>query len=127
MLIAIPKRWFSWDFDVNDGAQTVAEIDVSRWREKGVLRVQGADYRVYREGLMSGDFILESAGSVLARAEKPSALRRAFIIKYADTHYTLQAESAFRRASELLRGGRKIGALSPKGMFTRRATVDLAG
>jgi len=125
MLIAVQKRWLSWDFAVNDGPRTVAEIDVSWWREQGVLRVQGADYRVYREGWMRGDFLLESAGSVLARAEKPSAFRRAFTIKYADTHYTLQAESAFRRAFELLSGGIKIGSVSPQGIFTRRALVDL--
>ncbi len=106
MLKAIPKRWFAWDFTIIEGSssQALAEIDVSWWREKGVLTVQGTSYRVYREGLVSGAFILESAASVLARAEKPSALRRSFIIEHSGTQYTLCAKSVFRRAFLLLTG-----------------------
>ena len=126
MLTAIPKHWFSWDFTVMEGAQPVGDIDVSCWREKGVVTVEGTDYRVYREGLMSGDFILASNDKVLARARKPSAFRRAFTIQYADKQSTRsRAKSAFRRAFELLDRDRKVGSLSPRGVFTRRAAVDL--
>lgn len=124
MLTAIPNRWFSWDFTITDGSQTLAQIDVSWW-EKAVLTVQGTGYRVYREGLWSGDFILESAVSVLARATKPSALRRSFIVEHSGTQYTLCAEAIFRPAFLLLDGSTQIGSLSPEGGFTRRATVDL--
>jgi hypothetical protein len=125
MLIAIPKQWFSWKFTVTDGSQPVAEIDISQWREKGRLTVEGVDYRVYRENMMSGDFILESAGSVVARAQKPSAFHRTFEISHDGDHYTLQAESAFRRTFLLLSGERQIGSLSPERMMSRRAAVDL--
>lgn len=76
MLKAIPKNWFSWDFTVIEDSTPVAEIAVSWWREKGELTVRGSAYRVYREGPMWGAFVLESGGAILARAEKPSALRR---------------------------------------------------
>lgn len=125
MLTAVPQHWFSWDFTVMEGSLAVAEIDVSWWREKGILTVQGVDYRVYREGLMSGAFILESSGSVLARAEKPSAFRRSFIIDHGDRQYMLRATSAFGRTFLLLYGNREIGSLSPEGVFTRRTSVDL--
>lgn len=125
MLTAVPKHWFSWDFTVTEGSQTVAEIDISWWREKGALTVQGVDYRVYREGMMSGDFILESAGSTLARAQKPSAFHRSFAIDHEGRRYILRAESVFRRTFLLLDGDRKIGSLSPEGIFTRRTKVDL--
>ena len=125
MLTAAPKQWFSWDFTVAEGPQTVADIEISRWREKGVLTVQGVDYRVYREGMMSGDFILESAGSVLARAQKPSAFHRSFEIKHEGRLYTLRAKSVFGRTFLLLAGEKEIGSLSPDGMMTRRAKVDL--
>jgi hypothetical protein len=125
MLTATPVRWFSWDFVITEGTQTIAAIDVSWWREAGELAVQGRSYRVYRERLMSGAFILASAGSVLARAEKPSAFRRAFIIEHAGRRYTLRARSPFQRAFELLDGSRLVGAISPEGIFTRRARVDL--
>ncbi len=124
MLTAVPKQWFSWDFTVTDGSQAVAEIDISWWREKGVLTVHGVDYRVYREGMMSGDFILESAGSVLARAEKPSAFHRSFTMNHGGRKYTLRAKGVLRRTFLLLDGDREIGSVSPEGVFTRRATVD---
>jgi len=123
MLKVIPKSWFSWDFNIMDGSRAVADIDVSWWREKGMLTVDGIDYMVYREGLMSGTYILDLGGTVLARAEKPNAFHRAFLIEYAGKQYTLQAKSAFRREFLLLDGDREIGTLSPKGVFTRRATV----
>jgi hypothetical protein len=125
MLRAIPKGWLSWDFVVKQGSQTLAEIDVSWWREQGELAVRGRTYKVFREGLMSGAFVLESAGSVLARAEKPSAFRRSFAIEHAGRQYTLRSKSAFGRAFELLDGPRAIGSISPEWIFSRRASADL--
>ena len=125
MLTAVPKSWFSWDFTVMDGTRAVGDIDVSCWREKGVITVEGADYRVYREGLMTGDFILASDDKVLVRAKKPSAFRRAFIVEYAGKQYTLRPTSAWGRAFALLDGDRVVGMLSPRGIFTRRAAIEL--
>jgi hypothetical protein len=125
MLKAIPKRWFSWDFTVTEGSQPIADIDVSCWTEKGLLTIEGTTYKVYQEGLLSGAFILESAGLVLARAKKPSAFRPSFIIEHVGKQYTLRAKSVFRREYLLLDGPREIGSLSPEGFFTRRVRVDL--
>ena len=114
MLTATPKTWYSWDFAVarhdpwaearalrSDSAPTVAHIDVSAWREKGVLNVEGINYRVYRESAM-GDFVLTRDGAVLARATKPSAFHRSFTLDYDGKQYTLCAKAAFRRAFALL-------------------------
>lgn len=125
MMTAVPRRWFSWDFTVNDGPRSVATIDVSWWREHGTLTVAGVDHRVYRERMLSGDFILEAAGSVVARARKPSAFRRAFAIEHSGRRYSLQAASVLRRRMVLLEGDRNVGSLSPQSVFTRRADVDL--
>ncbi len=125
MLTATPKHWFSWDFVVLEGSQAVAEIDISWWRERGVLTVSGVDYHVYRQGVMSGDFILERGGLALARAEKPSAFHRSFIVEHQAKRYTLRTRSMFRRAFLLLEGEREIGSVCPEGVFTRRATVVL--
>jgi len=108
-----------------DDGRPVADMDLSCWREKGVLSVQGADYRVSRERALSGDFILEHAGSVLARATKPSAFHRSFVLSYNGRRYTLQAKSPFRRAFVLLDGAVEIGSLTPDSAWTRRGTVTL--
>ena len=92
---------------------------------RGYMTVEGLDYQVYREGLMSGDFILASNKTVLARAKKPNAFRRSFTIEHGDKKYTLGAKSAFRRGFILLDGNREVGSLSPQGVFTRQASADL--
>jgi hypothetical protein len=60
LLTTIPKSWFSWDLTVLEDSQPVADIHVSNWRERGKLTLQGKDYKVYREGVMTGAFLLEA-------------------------------------------------------------------
>ena len=74
MLTIIPKAWYSWDFSVLDGDRQLAFMDLSSWREKGILTIDGVEHRVYREGAMSGDFVLERDGTVLARAYQTERL-----------------------------------------------------
>ncbi len=120
-----PSHWYSWNFKIKDARQDLANIDMSWWREKGTLSVAGQSYRVYRENLMSGDFILESGDGVLARAAKPSAVRRAFELSYDGLTYTLRARSAFRRAFVLEQGTREVGSVVPEGALRRRAVLTL--
>jgi len=125
MMQIVPTRWYSWDFSVMEESRPVADIDVGWWREKAVLTIQGRRYGVYREGLVSGAFILESGGTMLARAEKPSAFRRTFLIHHAGREYTLRAKSAFGRRFVLLNRSRQVGSLAPTSVFRRGAAVDL--
>ena len=125
MLQIVPTHWYSWDVTVTDESRPVADIAMSRWREKGTLTIDHTTYRVYRESPMSGAFVLERAGSVLARAEKPSVFRREFVIRHADREYTLRPESLFRRAFVLLDGSRQIGSIAPESAFTRKAAASL--
>lgn len=125
MLKAIPKSWLSWDYSIVDGSKQVADIDLAFFREKGKLTVEGEEYTVYRENLASGDFILDSGNGVLARAEKPSALFRRFTIDHQGRQYTLEAASALSRRFVLLDGSTEIGSITPAGLLTRKASVDL--
>ena len=128
MLRAAPTSWWSQDYKLLEGDTVVAIIDVSCWREAGELNVKGASYRVYREGLMSGAFILEglleTGGQIRARAEKPSALHRSFLVEHGGRQYTLEAESAFLRKFVLAEGGQLRGSVYPESAFTRSAVVD---
>jgi hypothetical protein len=120
-----PRSWYSWDFAVDADGERIADIDVSWWRERGVLTVRGQEYPVYREGMVSGAFVLEKNGSVLARAEKPSAFRRWFHVDHAGTRWTLRAQSALRRSMVVLSGELEVGAMKPDSAFRRSATVTL--
>jgi hypothetical protein len=122
--VAFP-HWYSSDFTVWLASQPVVDGRVSSWRDKGALTISGVRYDVYRDAWMMGAFLLERHGSVIARAEKPSALLRRYVIRHNDREYTLEARSAFRRAFVLLDGSGEIGSIRPTGLFTRGATADL--
>jgi hypothetical protein len=125
MMQIVPMNWFSWDFKVSDESRPMADIALSSWRDKGELVIGGATHWVYREVPLFGDFILESLGGVLARAEETSVFRRAFVIRHAGREYTLRPGSMFRSGFVLLDGSREVGSIVPKGIFTRKAAVDL--
>jgi hypothetical protein len=125
MLEIVPTHWYSWDVTVTDESRTVADIATNWLREQGALTIDGTTYRLYREALLSGAFVLEHAGSVLARAEKPSFFSREFVVYHDGREYTLRPESLFRRAFILMYGQQQIGSIAPKGTFTREAAADL--
>jgi hypothetical protein len=126
MLEIEPVRWFSWDFTVDRGGRRVAELDISWWRERGELVIAGATYAVVREGLISSDFrMTASDGRLVASASKPSILRRRFDVVQAGQTVTLQARSAWSRTLDVLIDGREVGAITPAGAWTRRASADL--
>jgi hypothetical protein len=125
MLTATPRHWFSWNYAVSRQDKHIADIDISWWREKGTLTVDGRNYGVRRERPMSGKFILESDGTAVASAKKPSSLRRRLLIEHAGIEYELKPRDMFTRTFELHAGTEVVGTLSATGMFTRRMNVDL--
>lgn len=122
MLKVIPKAC-SYTFSVTDGTESVAQaVDLSWWGDNGELRVQGATYMARRD---KSSYVLESSASVLARAERPRKWFRELVIEHSGHRYALRAKSAFRRQFLLLEGSTQIGSLSPEGLFTRKAAVEL--
>jgi hypothetical protein len=118
----IPKAW-SYAFSVMDGSERVAQaVDLSFWRDKGELRIQGFIYKARRD---RSSYVLESGTGVIARAERPRRWLRELGIEHSDRRYTLRAKSPFRRQLLLLEGSTQIGSISPDGLFTRKAEVEL--
>ena len=124
-LALLPRRCYSWDFTLVSGDGTQARLDLSSWREKGVVTIGDYDHRVYREGMVSGDFVIERGGQALARATKPSAFRSTIVITHGGRQYTLRKKSVWKRAFVLLEGHKEVGSLSPNSWLTRDATVSL--
>jgi hypothetical protein len=121
----VPKRWYSWDFSVTSGDRTLAVLDVSAWCERAEIVIGDVTHRVFREGAMSGDFVIARGDHELARAAKPSVFRNTFVVHYDGTDYTLRKASVWRRAFVLLEGERQIGSIAPESLWTRRAAADL--
>ena len=125
MIEAVPKGLFSSDFRLCRQDRVLIELDVSSWRERAELAVEGVQYRFYREGLLSGAFLLEREGEALARALKLSAFRNRFELHLAGNIYTLRNLSIWSRRFGLFQGEQQVGSIQPAGVFTRRAVIEL--
>jgi hypothetical protein len=124
MLEAIQRSWFSNDFRLLWRGEPVAELDVSTLRTQAHFEFRGERYRCYRDGLLTGAFLLEQDGSVLARAEKPSMFRSHFTVQLAGRNYLLKKRSRWRRSFVLYESEREVGYLHRSGFFVRRVRVD---
>jgi hypothetical protein len=124
MLRAIPRHWFSSGYELVENDTTVAMVDSSRWREAAKLTIKGSTYGMYRESWMNGAFVLEGDGSILARAEKPSALYRSFQVEHEGREFTLAADSVWTRKFVLSERGVPLGSVYPEHAMTRKAVVD---
>lgn len=125
MLEAVPKSFFSSNFDLRSSGQSLAVLDVSLWRERAEFVLDGIPHRLYREGMLSGDFVLERAGSVIARAVKPSAFRARFEVNLSGRPFTLQRLSIFSRRFGIFSGDQQVGLIRPAAFFTQRAVLEL--
>lgn len=125
MLMAVPQNWYSWNFTLTDQGKPLADLRLSSWIEKGVLTIANQAYHVYREGSLTGAFVLESKGAVLARAEKPSAFSRHMLIDYAGVSYVLEPRSLLSRHFELMSGTKIVGRLSPTHFWSRSMKITL--
>jgi hypothetical protein len=126
MIEAVPKSTFSKDFILFSADGALAELDVSGWRERAEFELEGVPHRLYRESAR-GDFVLERAGTVIARATKPSAFRSTFQLQVSGHDLTLRKSSAWRRDFAVFDGAEMVGRIAPVKWFGRRAAVELPG
>jgi len=125
MLEADPKHFFSNDFVVRSSDRTITSLDVSMWRERGEFELDGVSHRLYREGFMSGAFVLERAGFVIARAMKPSAFSSRFEVDIGGRPFSLRRSRCSLAASASFSGEQQVGVIRPVGAFTRRTAAAL--
>ena len=125
MLHVRATRIFSEHYEISDGGQVLTTVS-NRWlREAGSFRIAGERYSVGRRSRMGGDFFAEHSSRPPARAEKPSAFLRRFVVTVDGESHELAARSAFRRGFALRREGREVGSVEPTSLFSRSARVDL--
>ncbi len=125
MLQAKPVGLFSPDFKIEAEGREISYLDLGCWREAGEIQVQDKPYRLSREGLMSGAFVLETEGWPVARATKPSAFRSFFELEIDSRRYSLTRASMFTRAFSVLDGDSEVGRIRPAGFLSRRALIQL--
>lgn len=129
MLRAVANGWFSYDFTVVDGTgATVAQVDLSNWKETAKLEVAGARYEA-RHKSWDTEFVLQREdGEVELVAEKPSAWKDRFAFEYGGNRYELKKRSVWNSDLVLSRDGvGAVGSIGPRGMFRREWVADLPG
>lgn len=125
MLRSIPKRWFSWDCRIEEDGVEVALLDLSALRDAANFDLDGRPWQIRREGLVRGDWLLQSDGQIVARATKPSAFTREFEVVADNRRMLLRPVGIARRAFELRHGDTVIGGMAPVGLFRRSADIAL--
>jgi hypothetical protein len=103
----------------------VTHVDVAWIRASARFELDGASFYVRRAGLTRPTFILERAGTPVARA----TLRRLFTpsldIRTSDRRLTLRLASPFARKLLLFHGDRQVGSVTPQSPFSRKALLEL--
>ena len=103
----------------------VGEVDVSLFRDKARVELQEGSYTLRREGLWSGDFLLEKDDRVIAHATKTGVFSCSFDVEFPNRTLTLRKLSILNRRFGLFDGEKQIGSVYPTGIFTRRSNIDL--
>jgi hypothetical protein len=125
-LRVIPRSLFSWSFSLREGDVEVADLAMALMRERGKLVLtNGSEYNLYRQGWLSGPFLLEGDGAIIAQAEKPNPFTRRFEATIGRRRLCLAAQSPLTRAFGVYDDDIPIGGVWPDHCFTRRTTIDL--
>ena len=125
MIEAAPKHFFSKDYVLRSSGATLAVLDVSAWRERAEFELDGFSWRLYRESILRGRFLLQRGADVVAVATKPSAFRDRFEVEFGQVDFTLRKVRAFSRRFGAFVGDQQIGEIAPESIFSRRVIVDL--
>jgi hypothetical protein len=124
MFEAVPKHLFSNDYVLRGTDGSAAELDVSSWRERAEFVLDGASYRLYRDGMV-GPFVMEHDGAVVARARKPSVFRNRFEVELPDRNCELRKISWSGRRFGVFEGERLAGEMAQSGFLGRRISLSL--
>ncbi len=124
MLHALPTSWFKPAFRLLRDDREVGLLTLSSFRERATFSVKDVEFAFQREGMM-GDFVLEFQGSVLARAQKPSAFKQRFVLTFEGRSYALAAASWFGRPFVLREEDAEVGHIRPLSVFSNKSDLDL--
>lgn len=125
MLTARPPGIFSQAYDVTDGDALVGSVRFHVFSQRGEIELSGRTLTIDRDGV-AGAWRLHAGPRVLATAERPSILRRRWIIRPTDgPPLELMPTSGSIRNVTLRRAGIPIGSISRTSLLRRTARIDL--
>lgn len=114
MLTLHPGGLFSRTVIVRSNGHDLATIRDKAMREGAHIRIEGVEYELRRSGIMSGDYLLESAGRVLATGRKPSFFSRRMQADIGGWVYDLVPRANFTSKFVVQYNGQVVGSIGPK-------------
>jgi hypothetical protein len=126
LLLAAPKRWLSWDYEVRDAfGRRIGDVRLSLLGARGTITVGETRLSVSRLGFLFGPLVLSGPLGELGRATRLGLFARGFSIEHDGRSLVLRTVSIWFREMRLFDGGLEIGKAVPEGVFSRRAQVEL--
>jgi hypothetical protein len=99
-------------------------VSLKFWRERGAIACAEGSFTVWRQSGW-GAYVLDQGGAVIASAEKEGTFSRTFLIPSTAGPLTLKPRGIWQRAMVLHDGDAEIGWISPAGIWSRSARIDL--
>lgn len=103
----------------------VACIQMSGWREKAEVTIEGKQTEFYRENFLNGDYVLKFRDKVYVKAQKPSVWKYEMMIQASDQKFELKPCGLFTNSYEVFQNEVKIGEISRTSWFKKNAKIDL--
>jgi hypothetical protein len=124
VITVVPRGVFKNGFDlVDDSGRGLGGFAGSAWRENGEIEIGDERWEFRKE--RSKRFALVGPQGTYATAERTSVWSSAWHVAVGDRLYELAKASWLRRAYEVHVGDQVVGSVSPKGVFSSKAQVDL--
>lgn len=121
MLTAVPAGWPSTIFIIYEDNGEIGRLNIKA--SSSDLILQGRPYKLQRRGMIKGDYSLESAEGVIARAKHAGMFSSVIVIEYGNHEYSLKPGGVFSGGFSLSEGSTRIGHFSQEG---REFTADLS-
>ncbi|GJM22756.1 MAG: hypothetical protein DHS20C15_26710 [Planctomycetota bacterium] len=128
MLIATPKSVWSQHYQVTSATgEPIAELDLSMLKEGARLHYQGKVYRIERESLMRGPWLLLDGDTPVFEANKPSLMRNRFLVMVKGASLELAPKTwMMRRFGVVGPDWVDLGEIRRPSWFRRKVEIDLS-
>jgi hypothetical protein len=100
MIECIPAGIFSWNYSLT-GDGHAASLEVAWFDESGFAQIDGAEYRIRKQGWLSGRWTMSNRDGVIFKAKKLCAFSRFIEISLPDSQKATLCPRGFGRAMEL--------------------------
>ncbi|MEJ5361874.1 MAG: hypothetical protein WBK20_15920 [Spirochaetota bacterium] len=130
MYAIVPVNLLASEYNVlrDDTPVAVIKKHSLSLKDKGIVIIGDKEYRVYREGAVHGDWILEdSSNTCKASATKQSFIKDEFIIRWDKGEIVLKAKPfRIKNTFMMYHNNREVGSIIGASLFSRTLYMHLS-